>query len=407
MKRFNKILGLIILVCPLLMGWQEEEPWTPSVSKAIWSPSGDKIAFVGNLNENEVSSLYIMNIDGTNLKKLVEGVFNLFCFSPDGSKIYYLVNTPEEISEPPYVVDHTYIYVINADGSNPHRLRNYPEEEMYFALSSDGSRAIIDGILCTSDGEELKLLPLLFGGSFSPDGKWLAGTYYEYWESKSWFTNQIENVWIMNIDTFERQPVTSGDFRDRNPCWSPADEWIVFETNRGADTGFPSRIWLVRPNGADLHPLFDYSQLPDTYDSYPTWSPDGNWIIFVRDTPEDSNIWVAKVDGTEVYKFTNFGYASLPQHNKPQVIVRHFERDEKPGTKRKVQSIKRGNKRISQIADALMENKSHISKHIFNSYPQTAQRENSSSSPQTPLVAGGLSLSALGYVIWKFLKLLT
>jgi Tol biopolymer transport system component len=59
-----------------------------------------------------------------------------------------------------------------------------------------------------------------------------------------------------------------------SPTWSPNAHWIAFSLciNKGGfndETG----IWVVRPDGADLHRIAENG-------GDPTWSPDGEWIAF-------------------------------------------------------------------------------------------------------------------------------
>jgi Tol biopolymer transport system component len=73
-----------------------------------------------------------------------------------------------------------------------------------------------------------------------------------------------------------------GGCNDADPSWSPDGQWIAFDrcvdlTSNAPprEGGHPQRtdIWLVRPNGRDLRRLVKNG-------SQPSWSPDGQWIVF-------------------------------------------------------------------------------------------------------------------------------
>lgn len=100
--------------------------------------------------------------------------------------------------------------------------------------------------------------------------------------------------------------------------WSPIDDRILFV----ADTpNHHKEIWVVNADGSDPHrlqiapgcggPLSD----PESFGCYsPSWSPDGQWIVFVRSAPDGSeeNLWIVNADGSGLVQLTDGGTDDLP-----------------------------------------------------------------------------------------------
>jgi len=87
-----------------------------------WSPDGEQIAF---RNPND-SAIYLVNTDGTNMRRLING--SEPAWSPDGNRIAY--------------VHEGYMSLMNADGSNAHRVTNSVEHEAFPVWSPDGTRIL-------------------------------------------------------------------------------------------------------------------------------------------------------------------------------------------------------------------------------------------------------------------------
>jgi Tol biopolymer transport system component len=64
---------------------------------------------------------------------------------------------------------------------------------------------------------------------------------------------------------------TGSDF-DTFPTWSPRGDWIAFTSKRDGDY----EIYRIRPNGTGLQRL---TRTPGN-DAHPSFSPDGAWIAF-------------------------------------------------------------------------------------------------------------------------------
>ena len=91
-----------------------------------WSSDGGEIAF--HSNGNAGAGVYVMNVDGTNQRKLASAAQSYPDWSLDGNRIAF--------------VDGNEIYVMNADGSGQTQLTNNSAIDGYPAWSPDGTRIV-------------------------------------------------------------------------------------------------------------------------------------------------------------------------------------------------------------------------------------------------------------------------
>ena len=85
-------------------------------------------------------------------------------------------------------------------------------------------------------------------------------------------TGAKRNVYILNVATgATRQLATGSDF-DTFPTWSPRGDWIAFTSKRDGDY----EIYRIRPDGTGLERLTRSAG----NDAHPSFSPDGEWIAF-------------------------------------------------------------------------------------------------------------------------------
>jgi Tol biopolymer transport system component len=104
------------------------------------------------------------------------------------------------------------------------------------------------------------------------------------------------SIFVMHADGTETTRLTSGDFADGFPAWSPDGSTIAFSTDRS-----PAGIWVVDADGSNVRPLIT---APDFLAAgEPAWSPDGSSIAFsaaVKDSLDNfiGVIEIADADGS-------------------------------------------------------------------------------------------------------------
>lgn len=102
---------------------------------------------------------------------------------------------------------------------------------------------------------------------------------------------EADDLWQMAPDGGALQRITSHSGADwcLEPSWSPDGEWIVFERSVSATTadGRIGEIWKVAADGSGVVVLSADSAWDDRQ---PNWSPVGNRIVFHR-RPRDGDAW--------------------------------------------------------------------------------------------------------------------
>lgn len=209
----------------------------------------DKIAF--DSDRDGVRQIYIMNTDGTGLKKITTGPAENMCpsLSSDGRKIVF-----ESKRDGNYEV-----YIMNSDGTNQKRLTNTPEDE--------------------------------YSQEFSPDGSKIY--FIRYFNTRS-------EIWVMNPDGTNPLRLTNNQAHDERPRLSPDGKTILFMSDRSSQY----EVWLMDPDGSNQRKFGNLTGM----NVFAAWSPDGSRIVYSHYTgnaPALGNLYLINSDGTGNTPLTN------------------------------------------------------------------------------------------------------
>ena len=126
------LLGLAAIVCALVTVDSGSRPASARASSP--TISNGKIAFNSRRTEFGLSSIFVMNSDGSGVVQVTDTGANDFrpLWSPDGTRIVY-----DEESNSGGNLD---VYSMNADGSNQTRLTDDPAADWGGDWSPDGTK---------------------------------------------------------------------------------------------------------------------------------------------------------------------------------------------------------------------------------------------------------------------------
>lgn len=189
------------------------------------------------------------------------------------------------------------LYAMNIDGSNVRRLLQSAGNDYGVVLSPDGERLAFTRRL---SGGRTEVHGLTVGEQSSFK---LADGSNPTWSSDGLliaYTSTVEDnaeVYLMNPNGFDQRPLTDNPNRDFAPAWSPNGDWIVFKSNRDGEMA----LWIVRPNKRDLQKLTLTSG-----DSHPpAWSPSGRQIVHSREVDGRRAIHVFDIEANESRRLSN------------------------------------------------------------------------------------------------------
>ncbi|MBV9467738.1 MAG: PD40 domain-containing protein [Abitibacteriaceae bacterium] len=214
------------------------------------SPDGQHIAFAA-LTRSGQGDVYVMAADGTHRQRLTHLNTLAACpaWSPDGKRIAFGVFDKQEQVK-------TSLYVIDADGSHLTRLG----DGFLPAWSPDGQQMLYTVVdrpgppllsIMAADGTHARqLVPGSAAmGAWSPDGQRIA--YVAPGADKG---DPAWHVWVMNVDTSQRQQLTTlKGAMEFSPQWSADGQQIFFTREiKGQE---PPTVYRMDEDGQNLTPL--------------------------------------------------------------------------------------------------------------------------------------------------------
>ncbi len=194
----------------------------PSTHSPRWSPGGDSLLFVSNRGEG--NQLYVAPLDGGDARPITTGPGTPTGpqWSPDGKSVVFVRSV------------------------GPRRGRE---------ASESNAPLVVKNLYYRFDGFGL-------------------------------FDARRRHLFVVNVESGKERQLTSGDWHDSQPSWSPDGKWIAFSADRSRrrwSQGFRSDLWLVPAKGGKARRLT--RERGDAQG--PEFSPDGSEVAFVGHEHED------------------------------------------------------------------------------------------------------------------------
>lgn len=263
-----------------------------SESGAVWSPQGDRLAFVRSTTEG--SEIYVYWVESGKTARLtqVSGSPSSLSWSPDGSKIAFRMKVPKappvlikmpkkpkgaQWAKAARITDRLYH---EADG------RGYikPGFSHIFMVEANGSAA-----------QQLTSGDFPIGGSLSwhPNGQkiYFSGNRKPDWE----YDYRNTEIYELSLDTQKTKPLTDRNGPDYNPQISPDGRLIAYLGYDDKVQAYQNRqIWLMLPDGTQKQLLSDAI---DASISQMIWDANSKGLYVSYDQKGDTKIAYLKIDG--------------------------------------------------------------------------------------------------------------
>jgi Tol biopolymer transport system component len=286
------------------------------VAPASAKPTGvnGQIAFFQtNGDDKGPPSVFTVNPDGSH-QALVRALGDVPRWSPDGTQLAMECGDCDGSA-----------VIVDLDTGSSRVLPN-PSQALGLgcqgAWSPDGSRLLcgtfsddpnLAGLYTvrSSDGGGVRRLTT-FGqtpGDYSPDGSLVSFVGYDADDNVRLYTVAADGSGLPTAIT----PAGMALVDDFGGSWSPDGDWILFVARPTPDSR--RAIWAVHPDGTGLHdvPIAHCGGAFDDVKSMgcdaPSWSPDGTRLAFSRNSNKThlKDIYTVSPDGTGLFQVTHTG----------------------------------------------------------------------------------------------------
>ena len=95
--------------------------------------------------------------------------------------------------------------------------------------------------------------------------------------------DRAEHLYVYDLESQSLRQITSGDYSESDPAWSPDGRSVVFVSSREADpdASYRTDLWLVSADNTDLGRSLQRLTNEDSVKSAPVFSPDGRSVAYL------------------------------------------------------------------------------------------------------------------------------
>ena len=200
-------------------------------------------------------------------------------WSPDGKYLAFLSARNE---------GKTQLWLLNRSGGEAQRLTDTPQDVDDFAWSPDSNRLVV----ILRDASEEELAEANAKGKEKDDKEkkpktrkpWVIDRLQFKTDEVGYLDRRRAHLYVLELATKNLTQITSGDYDDAHPTWSPDSSLLAFASNRSKpdpDRTYNTDIWVVAANNTDKGAQLTQVTTNPGDDDVPSWSPDGKLITYV------------------------------------------------------------------------------------------------------------------------------